>query len=39
MPFTFRYYKSNLPFRHPFTISGGRTKTEQPALTQNFPEA
>lgn len=32
MPFTCRYYKSNLPFRYPFTISGGRTKTEQPAL-------
>jgi L-alanine-DL-glutamate epimerase-like enolase superfamily enzyme len=32
MPFTCRYYKSKLPFRYPFTISGGRTKTEQPAL-------
>lgn len=32
MPFTCRHYKSNLTFRYPFTISGGRTKTEQPAL-------
>jgi len=47
MPFRCRYYKSNLPFRYPFTISGGRTKTEQPALvlglsdgkTEGFGEA
>ena len=32
MPFTCHFYKSNLPFRYPFTISGGRTKTNQPAL-------
>ena len=32
MPFRCRYFKSVLPFRYPFTISGGRTKTEQPAL-------
>lgn len=27
-----QYYKSELPFKYPFTISGGRTKTHQPAL-------
>jgi L-alanine-DL-glutamate epimerase-like enolase superfamily enzyme len=32
MPFRCRSFKSTLPFRYPFTISGGRTKTEQPAL-------
>ena len=26
------YFKINLPFQYPFTISGGRTKTHQPAL-------
>lgn len=26
------YKKINLPFQYPFTISGGRTKTHQPAL-------
>ncbi|NNV54808.1 dipeptide epimerase [Limnovirga soli] len=27
-----QYWQTNLPFQHPFTISGGRTKTHQPAL-------
>ncbi|HNP24818.1 MAG TPA: dipeptide epimerase [Panacibacter sp.] len=27
-----QYYITNLPFQYPFTISGGRTKTHQPAL-------
>lgn len=27
-----QYYTTNLPFQYPFTISGGRTKTHQPAL-------
>lgn len=26
------YYTTNIPFQYPFTISGGRTKTHQPAL-------
>jgi L-alanine-DL-glutamate epimerase-like enolase superfamily enzyme len=47
MSFTCRFFKSNLPFRYPFTISGGRTKTEQLALvislsdgeTEGFGEA
>ncbi len=27
-----QYHQTNLPFQYPFTISGGRTKTQQPAL-------
>jgi L-alanine-DL-glutamate epimerase-like enolase superfamily enzyme len=26
------YHSTNIPFQYPFTISGGRTKTHQPAL-------
>ena len=26
------YKKTELPFQYPFSISGGRTKTHQPAL-------
>lgn len=29
---TVRYFSISLPFEHPFTISGGRTKTHQPSL-------
>lgn len=27
-----QYWQTNLPFQYPFTISGGRTKTQQPSL-------
>jgi len=29
---TLHYFKYELPFEHPFSISGGRTKTHQPTL-------
>ncbi|HRI20018.1 MAG TPA: dipeptide epimerase [Panacibacter sp.] len=27
-----QYWQTNIPFQYPFTISGGRTKTQQPSL-------